>query len=657
MANQNDDPNIGRIAVTPDNQSILWTGQGWIPAGSREAIPFLRGAGNLDPNKLEAVGAGASNIYEGARQVFGLSSPEREAEVAENKAIFNDNASTSDKVAEFVGEAAMTAPLGGVAGAGRSLVTRAALGGAAGGASGGLAFAEEDRDRVRNTAFGLIGGGVFGAIAPSLVRGLESGSRASVRQFRRLFNLLPKRARAEVDKLVEQSVEMGKTGVKSTDDALREDIRRLAFEAKVNGSDVTPEMLARQARAKSAGFAGDTGPTLGQLNRDPLQIGTEKNIAKLEGGEKLATLFENQEAQMSRVLKSMAAGDELDSEAAGLLAQNAVKRVSTRLQDGVKAAYQKAADNYGDGAELSLDSFRKHMGSVVNDFEDSISGDVKRRIADFASESRPLVPEELVKLDQLITGSVGPSVAPNQYTAANLLKRELVRIWGDSGYADAKKLASQRFRLIGRRQGINARLLADESDESAKVLNKMMTGSWRDLVSLKRMIGNEPEWQDLQSAVLQKIVARSFSNADDPLSTSGFKPAVFRNLIHQKIGKRRLTHIFGEEGAEKLRNLANVSDDLFNLPRGHSANLSNSGVFVAQGFMRLLQLLGQTKLGARVDFIGAGAKRADKAIARQAISGLPGPSPRPSRPIIDALTLDSAAAIGGLGSRRAIEEE
>lgn len=655
MAEQ--DPNIGRIAVTPDNQQVLWTGQGWIPAGSRDAIPFLRGAKALrDPNVVESFGAGMSNIAEGARQLVGANSQQRDKEVADSRQIFRDNATTMDQLASIAGEAVMTAPLGGTVGASAGLLGRMGVGAAAGGAAGALSFAEDAEERGTNALSGIVGGGVFGAVAPALVNLGRKGARGAVRKARKLFSLMPAQTRAAVDDLVNQAAESAGVAAGSLNAAARDDIRRLAISAVVDGAEVSPEMLARRIRANAAGFVDDTAPTLGQVTRDPVQIGTERNIAKLEGGDELARRFQNQQAQMQRTLRGLSGGQELDPFTAGTLAQNAVNRVSKRLQDGVKAAYQRARDNYGDGSELSLDAFRTHTGSVLRDFEDVLPAGVKTRISQIANGERQLIPEELEKLDKLVTDAVGPQASAAEYTASNLMKRELVRVWGDSGYAEAKKLASQRFRMIGRRQGINAQLMQSASDEPQHVLRKMMGGSIKDLQSLKRMIGDEPEWNDLQKAVLQKITAKAFTNADDPLSVGGFKAATFRNEILKNIGKRRLNLIFGEEQAAKLQQLAHVSDDLFNLPAGHTANLSNSGVLVATGFMRLLQLTAQTKLGVPLRMFGVGRTVADPTQTGRALSGATAASALPERPLLDALGRGVSASGGAVGTSEAVDQ-
>lgn len=619
----------GTLVQTPSNDMLVWDGQQWLPHGDPAAIAALRDSAQLDPNKLESLGAGMADVYYGARQLTGTLSPEREAEVLDDRRVFDRNASTSDQIMRVGGQAAMAAPAGVIPGVGAAAgLTGAgarALGGAAAGAlTGGVLLAEDGAERARNLTAGTVGGAVGGVVMPKVFEGAGALTRSARRSFRRAWGSASPTVRRTIDAQIDDAAYIAGAG--NLDAGVRDGLRRASMRAFANGEEVTPAMLARRLRAEAAGFTDEAAMTRGQMSRNPVEYGTEHNLAKLPGGEALETRRAAQVDRMRALAEDVkTAPGRVDSFDAGELSERAVKRVARRMQDHVRRAYETAQASYGDGAQLSVEAFQARMGSVLRDFEDAVPAAVRNRIGQLASGQRDFTPLELEKLDKLISGAISPTAEPNQFMAARLLQRELVRVWGDSGYAQAKKLASERFRKLGRRTSTANRLLHDKM-EPDQVVDTLMRGRVRDIRSLSSLIGDEPEWDQIGDAVLQKVISKSFANSADALSSGRFSPAAFTRQIDD-MGTHRLRAIFGPERARKLQNLARVADDLFAFPQGHTANLSNSTIVAGQALagteqgravLTAINSVLASKTGGLVR-LAAGERRAPRSSVKRAI--------------------------------------
>lgn len=606
---------VGDIYVTPENKQVLWTGQAWIDAGGRDAIPFLRESASLNPSALASVGRGMLDISQGAQQLVGALSPEDEARIRQDRELFDRGATGVDQGFRIGGQIAATAPLGGIAGIGRGLIGRTVAGAGTGGSAGALMFADKQGDRATNTVLGTVGGGVGGAVAEPLLRGIGRLTGESLKGFRRVWLTLSGSARQNIDDRVTQSLRAAGVDPASLDSTLRQSLRNQVLRATAAGDDLGDEALARGARAQAAGFTDDAAPTRGQLTRLGTDFGDERNMAKLEGGEELQARFLAQERrfgeQLDELRPAARVGDRFE---AGELAEQAIKRRAEQLQEGVRDAYKTARASYGDGAELSHDAFVSRMSGVLKDFEDATPGEVKARILQIANGPRDLNPLELEKLDKLITGSIGPVATGNQKTAATVLKRELVRIWGDSGYAEAKRLASERFRALGANQQSTANRLLSGRLEPDQVVNRLETGPLRDLVKLRSLIGNEPEWEQLGDAVIQKLISKSYRAGGDT-GSGVFLPGQFSRAV-ENMGSRRLEIIFGKERGGQLMRLSKVAHDLFTEPSMSTANRSNTAITQARGLMSMLRSLIDSALPGRLSLPSGGASVAPAQVGR-----------------------------------------
>lgn len=645
---------VGDIAVTPDNKQLVWTGQAWAAPNTQQAITALRESASLDPNKLESIGAGMADVYYGARQLLGLEGVDpafgrTTEEALQDREVFDRNASGWDQAARVGGQFIATAPIG-VASAPASLTGRAAMGALAGGSTGGVLLAEDGGERLTNAVAGAVGGGVGGAVIPPVLNAVGRMTGRALQGFRRVWGAMSPQIKTTIDLQIDDAARSLELDPRYINSSIRDALRRTAMSMSSGEGEMTPQMMQRQLRAQMAGFVDDAAPTRGQVSRIGAEFGDERNLAKMPGGEQLAQRFERQGEVMRQQVEGLRPGVRAeDAFDAGEAASRAVQRRSNQMQQGVRRAYETAHRSYGDGAELSVNAFRNRMGSVLADFEDEISPGVKRRIAELSDGTRKFTPMELEKLDKKISGSVGSTAPKNEQMAASLLKRQLVRVWGDSGYAEAKRMASQRFRALGNRNSVANRVLADRI-EPEQVIQTMTNGSIRNLRSLQRLIGNEPEWAHLQDAVLQKIISKSFRNSGDELSAGSFRPATFERLV-EDMGPRRLSIIFGDDGARQLLRLARVSNDLFSLPAGHTASLSNTPIVQGRAILSLLRMAVNAISPGTTIPIGSGGRRASATAVSQALrpetlGAAPNALPRP---VQAALGRAAPAVIGGEG--------
>lgn len=625
-------PTPGEVWATPDGKQYLWTGQGWIDGRSPQAAQFLVQNNRLDPTAFESFGAGMSDVWEGARWAVGASTPERDAQVAEDRALFQAGATSGlDKAANLAGKivmgAGITAPV--VYAGGESLIGRSVAGGAAGGFEGYVRPADSGAQRFMNTTVGAVTGAAAAAAAPPVMQWLGKQAGKGTQWVRRLMTGASPRARAAVDSTIDDAARVVGISASDIDSGLRDRMRAQVLSAMSEGEELTGQQLARRLRAEMAGFTGDAAPTRSQVTRVGAQFGDERNLARTQQGDALASRFANQEARANEIMEGFKSRPGAVDPLSGLEAgERAVRRRAGELQAGVSQAYDSARAGYS-ATGIDAAAFERRMSGVMREWEDSLPTAVRNRVAELREGGRVLEPLELEKLDKLVNSSISPIASDAEHTAAAVMRRELVRLWGDSGYEQAKRLASERFRLLGGSPKSLANRMRREQLAPNQIVSVLQSGHLRDVQRLKRLIGNEPEWDQLGDAVLQKMISKAFSNAGDELGGQALRPRVLVNMI-EEMGQRRLNVLFGEQRGRALWNFSKSVNDLFTSPSGSTENFSNTAITQARGLLTLMRWAMGTPAGQAAELganlVGGAARRQD--VARALDPGLRAAAPQ-----------------------------
>lgn len=557
------------------------------------------------------------------------------------------------------GQAIGTAPLAVGPAATAGLLARTAAGVGAGALGGGVVYAKTPEERMANAAIGGAAGGLFGAAAPAIAKGAGKIAAKAGDIADSARGLLKGSAKitATVTRNLDDAAKSAGVSLDDLGAAYTARVKQRAAEALRSGAPFDYDAAVRQARAEKFGFTGDAAITRGQSTRDPAVFSMERNLAKRPQGAALAERANAQLAQAEKYLDDLARAPDLDPVAAGDGLRQLSKARADALQADVRTAYQAIPD----GGTFPVDALANRTSQIVDDFEDHISAGVKRRIGELTDGGRVATMDELIKLDKLISDTMPPGENAAVGTAASKLKKAVLDVMDDaadsqssdaarSAYQAAKKIAAERFEKIGPHNGLVSQLVHGKVDPT-KVADKVMTGGIDDLRRLKTFMMTEAErgpvnrWETIKRMVENKI-------QEEARPGGQFGQAAYDRII-KKIGKARLTEIFGDQKAAELIEFRDVGRDLFRYPNFHTINTSNTAPEVANVASDLAQGLADLVPGGRLasgllGSVGKGraaakAERETMEIVAGLLSGQPRRLPRPN-PALPALPYIRAGA-------------
>ena len=565
----------------------------------------------------------------------------------------------------IAGQALMTAPLAAPSGmaAGAGLLGRAALGAAAGGASGGILYAPDSETRAMNALGGAAGGALFGGIAPSIIKGAGTVAGKAKDVAKAATGLLSGKFQLTITREMQKAAESAGIPLDELGEAYQKRVALKAREALKAGQPFDFEAEMRAARAAKFGFEGDAGLLRGQATRDPKTFSQQMNLSKRPEGAPIAERMNNQLAQAEAYMDDLAKVPDLDPVEAG----DGLRLLSKARADAMQAEVRDVYKAVPKGGEFSPDSLASRTDSILTDFEDKISSGVKSRIKSFFGDKpREASMEELIKLDKLISETMpaGDDAAVNK--ASEALKKAVLGVMDDAAdsqgdesvkaaYKAAKAAAKKRFDMIGPQGGLVSQLVHGKVDPT-QIPQKIMTGKVDDLRRLKTFIMSESEkgpvdrWETIKRMVENQI-------QNDARPGGQFSQAAYDKAI-SKIGKNRLTEIFGEQRTKELFEFRDVARDVFRYPNFHSINTSNTApeaaniVGDALGAAANLVPGGQVALGL---LQRAGKKKAQTQAQKEverAVIGLLGTQPLAGPRANPAMRLlpyaGASAGLGGL---------
>lgn len=520
------------------------------------------------PNPLEQFGSGMAETAAGLAQLLpeaaGGFTPDDEQSFSEGRQLYREGRPEGVDLLNIAGATTAGAPSlllpslrAGQAGA----LMRTAGGVGGGGASGGLLFADSPQERLQNTAIGAAGGGIGGAVVPPLVGAGLTGIRKAI----------PMRLGAKAQRLKDS--------------------------------------------AAAFGYTGNAAPTRGRLSGDPSMIGDEANLAKLPGGERLQGRFQEQGAQDLVNLEEFQSryGGPTDPVAAGGLLEGAVQDRSNAWQRQVGRAYQRAQAERPD-ASLAGVRLRDATADVLDEFD--VPPAVARRINNLSEQADGIAPNDLEKLDKLLTQNQGVNRATDR--AMSRLKERVRGVIDEAGeeygglYREAVGAAKERFDALGDMRSVANKLERGALDP-IKVLPTIKGAGVRELGSLRDFVAeaNPEAWQAVRGAVMTDI-------AEQAMPSGQFSQAAYNRAI-KKISPARAKILFGDDAAQELFDFGDVVRDLYGPVRGSTQNFSNTAVASSRMMDSMLtRILRSTPLvGDMADALIEGGARRQNARAAQ----------------------------------------
>lgn len=388
------------------------------------------------------------------------------------------------------------------------------------------------------------------------------------------------------------------------------------------GAAATDVAAQRRTRARSlpVPFEGESALTEGQATRDYGQQRFEKETAKdPDLGKPLRERASNQNETTLRnldALEEFTGSRQVERGPAGQAIVDTIAAKARRAKDEIASAYEKAREA-GDMAEPVdaaplarwLEENRSSAGNagVISTAEtELVRLGGAQRSAEGALVPREISINDLEELRKKVVAG-GKKDATNAHFAGEINRVIDTATEGVGG--ELYKAARAKYRayqaefkergairdLIGLKKGTTDRVTAME-----KVLDRSMS-STDDLRNVRDTLISAGDdgvqaWRELQGLALRKLRDEVTRGALDERGN----PIVSASKLKQMIGGwdsgGQLEVLFGKKGAETLRDLRDVAQDLFTAPPG-AVNTSNTASVVRAEIARWAgELAGSTVL-------------------------------------------------------------
>ena len=369
------------------------------------------------------------------------------------------------------------------------------------------------------------------------------------------------------------------------------------------GSAGTDMAVQRRATAEQLGFTGDAALTRGQATRDAAQLKFETETAKIpEAGQPLRQRLVAQNDHALRYFDNLV--DETGSAAPSLRAvgQSVDRALVQQYQADkarVRSAY-RAAEAAGEmESPVSLEGVVQHLNESAPDAATAPLLDVARARAlrlGIAVEGPDgmLTPQPVpLKIAETYRQAIGRATdfEPTNVRQSAIIKGlvdEATDGLGGNTYKQARALRARMAqnyedraviaKLLNNKRGTSDRQVALEDVFSHTILK----GSLDDVRNVRRVLQRSGEdgaqaWRDLQGASVQWIKDEATKNvATDSAGNRVISPASLDKAVRSLDVDGRLDFIFGKAGAQRMRDLRDLSMYFKTVPPESAVNTSNT---------------------------------------------------------------------------------
>lgn len=371
------------------------------------------------------------------------------------------------------------------------------------------------------------------------------------------------------------------------------------------GSAGTDMATQRRVLAESFGFTGESALTSGQASRNAAQLKFEIETAKMpKEGAPLRQRIINQNETALRFFDD--AIDKTGAEAPSLRAvgqsvDDALVRQYRNDRAKVRVMY-KAADVAGETeTPVTLTSVVEHLNEAAPDAATAPLIDVARRRALRTGVASQGADGELVALPvtlrraETFRQSIGDA---NDFTPTNTRQASIIKALIDEAteglggdlYKSARKeraRLAQNYedraaiaKLLNNKKGTSDRLVAFEDVFDHSIIK----GSLDDVRNTRRVLHRSGEqgqqaWRDLQGQAMQWIKEKATpSVAKDSSGNSVISAKGLDDAVKALDTDGRLDFIFGRRGAQRLRDLNDLTQYVRTVPPESAINTSNTAI-------------------------------------------------------------------------------
>lgn len=562
------------------------------------------------PSFLADVGAGIDDVFSGIKQgalylkdgVTGGNDYEKfTKEKAAEKALYEKARTESGagtNFGRFVGQTVATLPAAAFAKGyqGINAATKAgrvaqaavvtgqnALSGAA---AGGVMFAKDANERLKNTQYAAAGGTIGGIVGHQVGKGVAKLST-------KLSPNASSRASARLGATIDDQIEIALTSRNIrmsdlSDDILR-GLRKDVGAALKSGKAVNKEAVARKVVFDRLGIT----PTKAQLTGDPKLWNKQAELAKIHGaGDPLRDKLIQDNEKLSTLMDDFVTktdGQAIDQYGAMSKAVDALDNHNATMKQQVGQMYDAAKSAQGNDVLLDGTGF-------ANDA-------ITRLDADYAMSSLPQNVHKLIK-------DIGKN--PDKFTLGK--SEEFIKILNREHKASLQNgqptstthaIGIVRDALTGRQQQAMQGLLAQGNNDAAQMYNlaraahKMrveqieanpllkatVKGEQPDKLFNKHILGGNVAELESTVKLLRSVDAQAVNDIrgqvakyimDKTLQSNGQpSPAAMAKALGQ-IGDRRLNILFSSEEVAKLKDIGSAMHYLITQPPHSYVNNSNT---------------------------------------------------------------------------------
>lgn len=414
--------------------------------------------------------------------------------------------------------------------------------------------------------------------------------------------------------VVVQAVEQAKRPVNAVTEAAKNIFNRESANngpAPANiGAAQVDQATIRQALAADLPFTPEL--TRGQISRDPAQLKFEVETAKnAEMGAPLRQRYEDQHLVIQQNIDHFIESTDglaTNMREAGIAVDTALQKQMKADKNRVRVAYNKADNSAEAQTPVDLTTPIDNGGNptTVLDYLNSqpdlpttpiLATAKKTAVSLGIAEKDPngslISKNPTIKQMEQWRSQINQNVnaeAPNIRQAA-ILKSMIDEHVGPAEGALYKAARAERVRVAKRWE--NTAIMHDLTNKKANSSDRIVAledvqkriihdGSLDDLRVAKRALltsGEEGKqaWKDIQGQTLQEIKnAATAGVAPDARGNQMISPAALNKAIKRLDDSGKLDFIFGQQGAEKLRSLNEISKTIFTVPASTAINHSNT---------------------------------------------------------------------------------
>lgn len=562
------------------------------------------------PSFLADVGAGMDDVFSGIKQgalylkdgVTGGNDYEKfTKEKADEKALYEkarEQSGAGTNVGRFVGQTVATLPAAAFAKgyqgvnaatkAGRVVQAAGVTGQNAlsGAAAGGVMFAKDADERLKNTEYAAAGGVIGGAIAHPIGKGLaklntklspNASSRASARMGATIDDQI------EIA-LTSRNIPMGDL----SDDILR-GLRKDVGAALKSGKAVNKEAVARKVVFDRLGIT----PTKAQLTGDPKLWNKQAELAKIHGaGDPLRDKLIQDNENLSTLMDDFVTktdGQAIDQYGAMSKAVDALDNHNVTMKQQVGQMYDSAKSAQGndvllDGAGFANDAITRLDADYAMS---SLPQNVHKLIKDIGKNPDKFTLGKSEGFIKILNREHKASLQNGQPTSTThaigvvrdaLTKRQEQAMQGllTQGNNDAAQmynLARTAHKMRVEQIEANPLLKATvKGEQPDKLFNKHILGGnvaeLESTVKLLRSVDTQAV-NDIRGQVAKYIMDKTLQSNGQP------SPAAMAKALGQ-IGDRRLNILFSPEEVAKLKDIGSAMHYLITQPPHSYVNNSNT---------------------------------------------------------------------------------